>query len=99
MSEQAERANALLATNKSNDAEKLLENFRREQKERNELNAVLTKLAAERTRAESAVREYEAKKAQISEDGVRIKGEIDAVRERMRAALGDAETDWTAAER
>ncbi len=99
LSEQEARANALLATNKSNDAEKLLENFRREQKERNELNAVLTKLAAERTRAESAVREYEAKKAQISEDGVRIKGEIDAVRERMRAALGDAETDWTAAER
>ena len=99
LSEQEARANALLATNKSNDAEKLLENFRREQKERNELNAVLTKLAAERTRAESAVREYEAKKAQISEDGVRIKGEIDAVRERMRTALGDAETDWTAAER
>lgn len=95
-----DRANMLLSANKSGDAEKLLEDFRREQKERGELNAALNKLAAERTRAESSVREYEAKKAQTAEDGLRLKGEIEAVRARMCEALGaDSDTDIVSAER
>ena len=100
LSEQAERARSLLAANKSGDAEKLLENFRREQRERGELNALLNKLAAERTRAEGLVREYEAKRAQVSEDGIRLKSEMNAIRERMNSALGEgADADLSAAER
>lgn len=100
LSEQVARADALLSSAKSDDAEALLEKFRSGQKVRNELNAALTKFAQEKSRAESAVRECTSKLSQITEEGLRLKAETDSLRERIRQAFGSENfADAAAAER
>ena len=102
-SEFAERAkhySELSANKKSDDVAVLFDKFRLRQREQGELNAALNKLAAEKARFESSVRECVNQTEQITERGRVLKEEIGQTQERIRAALGeDAIADLTESER
>ena len=98
--ERAKHYGELSSGEKTDDAAVLFEKFRARQRELGELNASLNKLAAERARLESSVREYAGQTEQIVERGRVLKEEIAQTQERIRAALGeDAVSDLTDSER
>lgn len=98
--ERAKHYGELSSGEKTDDAAVLFEKFRARQRELGELNASLNKLAAERARLESSVREYAGQTEQIVERGRALKEEIAQTQERIRAALGeDAVSDLTDSER